>query len=265
MARRRKRRNPAGARAYSPGRKSPKRVAAGRKAARTRARKKAARRAAARRSVRRRRGVRTYVRKRAVRSWRRLRGKRRRLTVKRTRRGLTRSPYSRLGFRRGRRVRVNPRRRFSLRGLLGRWRIQRALPLLGGFAGAVSLKPVARNFLITYVPANFREIFDRGFGVITIFAGGFISSRSRRRMVKDVGLGMVMGGVYDLIASNFANLPFIPKVIPGALPGAGVAPAADTVSSSIGRGDFSVVGASNISMDMEPEIVGCDADLDDLI
>lgn len=233
------------------GRKSPKRVAAGRKAARTRKRRKAMRR------TRRKSPARVVARRR----WRRLRGKRRRLTVKRTRRGLTRSPYSRLGYRKGRKVRVNPR--FSVRGILGRWRIMRAVPILGGFAAAITLKPVVKQYLLNLLPITMQMPLEKWFGIITIATGGIISTKARRRVLKDVGLGMIVGGVYDVIATNFANLPFIPKVTPGYLPGAS-AETASGMGSSIGQGSFATVGASNISMDMEPDVIGCE-DLDDMI
>ena len=231
-------------------RKSPKRVAAGRKAARTRLARKALRRSRRRYPVL------------AVRRWRKMRGRKHRLVVRRIKRGLMRSPYSRLGYRRGRRVRINPR--FSLRRMLGRWRLQRAVPILAGFAGAITLKPIASGYLMNMVPVNFRMTAEKFFGVATIMAGAFLSARSRRSTLKDVGLGMIVGGVYDLIASNFANLPFIPQVTPGYMPGEGAATTSG-MGASIGRGaGYSVVGAANLSMDMEPDVIGSE-DLDDLI
>jgi len=236
-----------------PSKKSPKRVAAGKKAARTRARLKGAVR-----KVRRRR--RTYA-VASVRRWRRLRGRTRRMTVRRVRRGLLRSPFG-IGYRRGRRVRINPR--FSLRGILGRWRLNRALPILGGFAGAITLKPVVTGYLMPMVPVTMQGFVEKYFGILTILAGGFLSARSRRSLMKDVGLGMIVGGAYDLIATNFVNLPFIPKVTPGYMPGTASATTSG-LGASIGRGaGYSIVGASNLSMDMEPDVIGSE-DLDDLI
>lgn len=234
-------------------RKSPKRVAAGRKAARTRARKKAITR-----SRRRYPAVRM-----AARRWRRLRGRRHRLVVRRIKRGLMRSPYSRLGYRRGRRVRINPR--FSLQRILGQWQLKRAVPILGGFIGAITLKPIVKNYLMNMIPVTMQPTVEKFFGVATIAAGAFLSARSRRSTMKDVGLGLIVGGVYDLIASNFANLPFIPQVTPGFMPGAAANVPVTGMGASIGRGaGYSIVGASNLSMDMEPDVIGSE-DLDDLI
>lgn len=232
-------------------RKSPKRVRAGKKAARTRALRRA-----------RRGGLRT--RAMAVRRWRRLSGKRRRLSVKRVRRGLMRSPFSRLGYRRGRKVRINPRRRrtFGIGGLMRRWSIGRALPILGGFAGAIAIKNPMKTFIMPYVPISMQQWVERGFGVITVMIGAMVSRRGRRQMTRDVGLGLIVGGVYDIIATNFANLPFINQYLPTVTP-----PTTSGLGASIGRpgsGAYGIVGASNISMNMEPEIVGAE-DLDDLI
>lgn len=171
-----------------------------------------------------------------------------------------RSPFG-IGYRRGRRVRINPR--FSLRGILGRWRLNRALPILGGFAGAITLKPVVSGYIMPMVPATMQSFVEKYFGILTILAGGFLSARSRRGLMKDVGLGMIVGGAYDLIATNFVDLPFIPKITPGYMPGTSSATTSG-LGASIGRGSgYSVVGA-NLSMDMEPDVIGCD-DLDDLI
>ena len=194
----------------------------------------------------------------AVRRWRRLRGTRRRMTVRRVKRGLMRSPYG-IGYRRGRQVRINPR--FTLQRMLGRWRLQRAIPILAGFAGAVTLKPIVKGYLMNMIPITMQPTVEKFFGVATIAAGAFLSARSRRSTMKDVGLGMIVGGVYDLVASNFANLPFIPQVTPGFMPGE----TASGMGASIGRGaGYSVVGAANLSMDMEPDVIGSE-DLDELI
>ena len=234
-------------------RKSPKRVAAGKKAARTRKR-----RASAGSRARRLRGY----------AWKRARGKKRSLTVKRTRRGLMRSPYSRLGYRKGRKVRVNPRRRrIFRRGLiqrtLGRWRMQRALPILVGFAGGITLKPTVQNFIVPKLPVTMQEMATKWFGILTIMAGAMLSQRGRRRMTKDAGLGLIVAGLYDVIATNFTKLPFV-DYLPSITPGGG-----DTQSglgASIGTGaGFTTVGAANIATGMDPEVIGGDMDLDDLI
>ena len=108
------------------------------------------------------------------------------------------------------------------------------------------------------LPATIAPWVEKYFGVITITAGWFISNRSRRKMVKSVGLGMIVGGVYDLIATNFADLPFIPKISPAA-------PPAEGWGASIGTGKgFSTVGA-NISAVQAPNIVGMDMDIDDVL
>lgn len=238
-------------------RKSPKRVAGGKKAARTRKRRESA--------TARARRLRSY-------SWKRARGRKRSLTVKRTRRGLMRSPYSRLGYRKGRKVRVNPRRRRRVfrRGLiqrtLGRWRIQRALPIMLGFAGGITLKPTVQSFIVPKLPITMQEMATKWFGVVTIAAGAALSQMGRRRMTKDAGLGLIVAGLYDVVATNFTKLPFIdflPTFTPGTVPGATADPA-QGMGASIGTGNFTTVGAANISQGMEPEVIGCE-DLDDLI
>jgi len=236
-------------------RKSPKRVAAGKKAARTRKRRASA--------ASRARKLRGYA-------WKRARGKKRSLTVKRTKRGLMRSPYSRLGYRKGRKVKVNPSRRRRrtpmnmIQRTLGRWRIQRALPILVGFAGGITLKPAVQNFVVPKLPVTWQPLATKWFGVITIAAGAMLSQRGRRRMTKDAGLGLIVAGLYDIVATNFTKLPFIdflPTVTPGTIPGAETQ---SGLGASIGTGNFTTVGAANISQGIEPEVIGCD-ELDDLI
>lgn len=224
--------------------------------------------------ARRSKALKAAARRRAVKvsNFRRSPGKKRRLTVKRWKGTLVRSPRSRLGYRNGRKVRVNPkRRRFSLqpRALMRRWRMQRAVPILAGFAGGITVKPMIQNLVIPRLPAQMQDITLRFWGVLTIALGAMVSRRGKRNMTKDVGLGLIMGGIYDLVATNFANLPFLPKITPGMMPGMAPAAAAteETTSglgASIGQGGFDVVGAANISSDMEPDVVGCE-DLDDLI
>jgi hypothetical protein len=49
------------------------------------------------------------------------------------------------------------------------------------------------------------------------------------------------------------------------MPGAAAAATTSGMGASIGRGSgYSVVGAANLSMDMEPDVIGSE-DLDDLI
>lgn len=243
--------------------KSPKRVKAGKKAAATR-----------------KRMARSRYHKLRVANWRRTGGPSRSLTVRRTRRGLIRSPYSRMGFDRyGRKVRINPYRRRrrrnpvgTIRRMLGRWRIGRALPLLVGFTGGVTLKPMVQNWVIPNLPVTIQGPVRQWWGVLTIVGGATLSNMGRRRMTKDVGLGMIVAGLYDVIASNFVDLPFIPKVTPGTMPGEngngnGNGNNGSTQSglgASIGTGRFVTVGAANISNDMEPDVVGSE-DLDELI
>ena len=246
-------------------RKSAKRIAAGKKGARTRKR--------------------NLMRGRMKSGWKRATGRKRRLTVKRTAggRSLMRSPYSRLGYRKGKKVRVNPRRRYVRRyrrrrnpqnminRMLGRWQLKRALPILVGFAGGVSIKPMAMNFIVPKLPISIQGVTTKWFGILTIVTGAYLSSKARRRMTKDAGLGLIVAGLYDVIASNFANLPFIPKVSSGFVPSApaAAAEAAATaqgyMGSSIGTGNFTTVGAFNLTQGGDFDTVGEDCDMDDLI
>lgn len=261
MRRRKKRRNPvrttirygiAAGKARRAKRKSPKRVAAGRKAARTR------KRMASTRAKR----LRTYA-------WKRTKGPSRRMTVRRTRRGLMRSPYSRIGYFKGRKLRVNPRRRYRRRNpqnminrLLGQWRLKRAVPILVGFAGGIALKAPVQNFIIPKLPIAMQMPVTKWWGLLTIVGGAILSNKGRRSMTKDAGLGLIVAGLYDVIATNFASLPFIPKIT-AAVPSAATA-SGYGLGSSIGQGDFTVVGAANLVNNMDNDIVG-DCDLDDLI
>jgi hypothetical protein len=256
MRRRKKRKNPgAGSKAYSP-RKSAKRVAAGKKAARTRKRLAA---------------------KRASSLYKKSKGRKRRMTVKVSRRGLIRSPRG-IGYRNGRKVRVNPSRRrrrnvrknpvAMLKQQIRSFRLNQAIPMLVGLSGAVALKPFATRSVIPNLPVGIRELTTKWFGVVTMILGGTLITKGRRKMVKNAGMGMIVGGLYDIIATNFADLPFIDKYLPGISPTASPAPAAETtqgLGASIGSGsNFDVVGAANLTTGVEPDVVG-EMELDDLL
>ena len=147
--------------------------------------------------------------------------------------------------------------------------MQRALPILVGFAGGITLKPTLQNFIIPKLPVTMQERATKWFGILTIVAGAMLSQRGRRRMTKDAGLGLIVAGLYDVIATNFANLPFIdflPSVTPGTMPGGGGGDTQSGLGASIGTGaGFTTVGAANIATGMDPEVIGGDMDLDDLI
>jgi hypothetical protein len=192
------------------------------------------------------------------------------MTVKQTSRGLVRSPLG-IGYRAGKQVRINPSRRRKRRNPMNMikrtmrsFNLQSAVPILAGLAGGVALKPILIQYVIPKLPVAMQNTALKWSGVATMLAGAMFMKRARKKMIKDAGLGMIVAGVYDIIASNFANLPGIPKIT------AYQAPTAETTSglgASIGvrpYRDYSVVGAANISSDMsDAEIIGSD-DFDDI-
>jgi hypothetical protein len=199
-----------------------------------------------------------------------LTGARHRMVIYRSPRGrITRSPRSRLGFHRitGQRIFINPSRRyrrrrnpmFSMKGLLGQFRLDQALPILGGFAGGVALKAQYGEKMIAKLPVKWQDYARKYSGVATAGIGAFLSMKSKQKMMKSVGLGLIVAGVYDLIASNFAELPFIFKVTPY------VAPPASGFGASIGnRNSYQTVGA-NISAVQGPQVVGASDDIDEML
>lgn len=165
--------------------------------------------------------------------------------------------------------RVNPRRRrysrrrnpVQMRQYFGRQRMTNAIALLVGIGGAAGLKAVASKMV-----AN--PWFDRLFGVMAIVIGATLNMRGRRKMVKSVGTGMVVFGLYDAIVSNIpmlgAYLPTIgkPSFIGGYSYGRQTYPS--MMGASLQDGVVEVVG-SNVSMDMSPDIVGGEMDLADAL
>jgi len=213
----------------STGRKSPKRVAAGRKAARTRKRRRTRPKVTVR--VNRKRRRRTYARKRR-RSYRR-----------------------------------NPRRRTSARGMMkqyfGKGRMTNALMLLVGLGGAGILKG-----FITRMVAN--EWVNRLYGLGSIALGATLQMNSRRKELKAIGTGMVVFGLYDVLVSNIpqlaAYLPTIgsPTILSGNMDYGRNTYYNEMMGAGVHAGPVEVVGG-NISMDMTPEIIGDEMNLEDAI
>lgn len=230
-------------------RKSPKRVAAGKKAARTRKRR--------RRNPRRHRPV-VYSTGR---------GKRKRLR---------RSPFYRLKPRKvnpRRRRRRNPRRKrgFALKGMtrryFGKGRMTNAVMLLVGIGASGALKGFSANFL----PAGAgKDWYKRLYGILSIILGATFNMRSRRSEIKSIGTGMVVFGLYDVLVSNITQLQ---AYLPVISPPSAFLPAAETASgnyrsygretyddmmgANIGPGGTEIVGA-NIGSPDGVEIVGMD-------
>jgi hypothetical protein len=139
-----------------------------------------------------------------------------------------------------------------------------AIAILGGLGGAGVLKA----FLSRQI-AN--EWFSRLYGVGAIVLGAIVNTQAKRKELKAVGTGMVVFGIYDALTSNIPQLAqFLPTI--GA-PTAFLTPVdgymdygRSVMGASIGSGQpIETVGATNISMDAAPEIVGSDMDLADAL
>lgn len=237
-------------------RKNAKKVAAGKKAARTRKRRAAARK-----------GVATQKKRATARRYKRTPvGRKRTMVVFQRKRGrLTRSPRSRLGYSKtGRKVYVNPgrRRRFSVQKWTRRLRFNQALPIIGGMALGIAVKPMVEKTVLQVITnVKAREFVSQWSGVITIAGGVIVSMQSRKQLAKNVGLGLIIGGIYDVVGSNFAKLPFIDKYMPI------LSSAPDTTTgANLGYGSksYQSVGA-NIVSGVTPDVVGSDMDIEDVL
>lgn len=142
--------------------------------------------------------------------------------------------------------------------------------LLGAGAGA-GLKALVVNTL----PIPF---IGRGYGLIPILVGAMLAARQPRRvrgntkeLFKGAGQGMILFGFYDLLVSNVPILgAYLPTIgapaflAPGAAMG-NLAYGRSMYGSSINQTAPEIVGATNISANISPEIVGEDMDLADAL
>lgn len=212
--------------------------------------------------------ARKTARKSRIRTWGRIKARPSRMVVKRTRTGLTRSPYSRIGFRKGVMLRVNPysRRRRKRRNpmammkrTMNQFKLNQVVPILVGFAGGIGSKMILSTHVIPRLTSNPMTILmlNKWSGLATMAIGALVVAKGRKQMVKSAGIGMIAGGLYDVLGSNFANLPGIDLLV------STIHPKDTSAGLNLGRHGqgYDVVGASNLSD--SPEIVG-DMDFDDL-
>lgn len=220
------------------GRKSAKRVAAGKKAARTRARRR--------------------------------RGGRKRRSIKQTLRINRRSRRTSGRRRSRRRTRRNPK--FTLKRAFNQRAIMRGLAILVGFTGGVALPGLIMPVVPKDMDTKARDVIRKLMGIPVVMIGGWVSMQGRKKDTKNVGTGLIVAGVYDLLASWLPPemSKFIPQVSPPIFKAATTSTETETASgyfmgSSINRsGRVEIVGA-NINSYQEPEIVGEDMDIVDSI
>lgn len=150
-------------------------------------------------------------------------------------------------------------------------RIQNALMILIGVGISASLK----GFIVGFAPEGpAKKWTTRLYGLASVILGVTVQLKGRRKAVKSAGVGMVIFGVYDLIASNTplgVYLPTIgsptafgPEKVKGYYGDYGQSTYSDMMGASLSPGPVEVVNG-NISRGEMPEVIGEDFDLSDAL
>jgi hypothetical protein len=138
--------------------------------------------------------------------------------------------------------------------------MSRALGIVVGLgAGAV-----AKNMLNKVMP---NPMLTRAYGVLAIIAGATLNMKGRKAMTKSAGTGLVVYGVLDALITNIPALAaYFPAISgPAAFSGLGYdAYGRSVMGASVNAGPVEVVGA-NISSQIDPEIIGEEMDLADVL
>ena len=177
------------------------------------------------------------------------------------RKRLRRSPHYRLKPRRvnRRKYRRNPRARFRIprpREVFTRERMMRGIALVAG----LGIGGVTKGFIANLLPAGQgTEMFKRFAGAGVMMVGAMVNFGSRQQVMKNIGTGMVVFGIYDLIVSNLPAeiIRFFPTISPPTAFGNNMSYGRSVYGAQLPQagGPVEIVGA-NISSVIAPEVVG---------